>query len=130
MNAMKLNIGKLLAATAVLAAGSAIADDTYPYVDHSKFSGTRLRAEVQAELNAGGALATRQMEFANYGRVASGRTRTEVRAELGRAYANGSYSYNRAPEFVEFTRLASSGNVDQARADSIRSAGRAKNAGG
>ncbi|MET0962557.1 MAG: hypothetical protein ABWY05_07020 [Noviherbaspirillum sp.] len=128
MNAMKLNIGKLIAAAAVLAAGSAIADDTYPYVDHSKFSGARARAEVQAELRSGGALASRQMEFSDHARLASGRTRAEVRAELGRAYADGSYSYNRAPEFVDFTRLASSGSAGQARTASIRSA--AGNAGG
>ncbi|HEY8608021.1 MAG TPA: DUF4148 domain-containing protein [Noviherbaspirillum sp.] len=102
-----MNTKHMFAAVAFLAAGSACAGDIYPYVDHSKFTGTRTRAEVQAELNGAGAIASRQPEFVEFADVAADRTRDEVRAELARAYAEGNHVAGGASEFVEFGRVAS-----------------------
>jgi hypothetical protein len=117
-----MNVKNLIAAATVLITGSAIADDTYPYVDHSRFTGTKTRAEVQAELNAAGTTVFRQQEFVDHINTASGKSRAEVRAELERAYAQGYGLANRTPEFVEFTRVASHRNRNEVRAEAIQAA--------
>lgn len=118
-----MNAKNLIAAVAVFAAGSAFADSTYPYVDHSGFVSTKTRAEVVAELNqanANGQVAhnTEFVEFTNKN-VASGKTRAEVRAELEDAYAQGQYASNRNSEFVEFTNVASTKTRDQVRQEAV-----------
>jgi len=122
-----MNAKNLIAAVAVFAAaGSAFADSTYPYVDHSGFVSTKSRAEVIAELNqanANGQVAhnTEFVEFTNKN-VASGKTRAEVRAELEKAYAEGQYASNRNTEFVEFTNVASTKTRDQVRQEAVAAA--------
>jgi hypothetical protein len=69
------------------AAGAAFADDTYPYVDHSKFVSTKTRAEVRAELakaRADGELAQRK-EFVEHSHAVSPRAPEEVRNETTQA---------------------------------------------
>ncbi|GIZ53028.1 hypothetical protein [Noviherbaspirillum aridicola] len=115
-----MKIKNLIAVAAVLAAGSAIADDTYPYVDQSKFVGTKSRAEVRAELNGAPALAQRSPEFVEPTAAATaGKTRAEVQAELERDYARGVYASNRSPEFVEFTQVASTRSRDEVRQEAV-----------
>jgi Domain of unknown function (DUF4148) len=117
-----MNVKNLIAAVAVLAAGSAFADDTYPYVDHSKFVGTKTRAEVTAELNGAPALAARSPEFIDSTAVAAGKTRAEVQAELARDYAQGVHASNRTSEFVEFTQVASTRTRDEVRQEAVQAA--------
>jgi len=93
-----MNMKAIFAAIAVTAAGSASAGDVYPYVDHSKFSGTRTRAEVQAELRAAPPVSARLHEFVEQPAVASARKHDEVRAEVGRG------------DTEEFSYAASSGS--------------------
>ncbi len=79
-----MNIAKIIAATALIAAaGSAFAETQYP-VD-KPFVSTKIRAEVIAEVNqAGGNLGRRNyQETFNPVPVASAKTRAEVVAELG-----------------------------------------------
>lgn len=102
-----MKLKHMIAAAAVFAAGSAFADDTYPYVDHSRFVGTKTRAQVQAEMDGAGSIASRQQEYVEHTHVAAGKTRSEVRAELERLYAEGTHAANRMPEYVEFTQVAS-----------------------
>lgn len=101
----------LIAAAAMLVSGAALAETTYPYVDHSKFVGVKSRAEVQAELAGAGTIAARQHEFIDYTRVASGMNRADVRAELARSYADGSYASNRMSEFADFSQPAQAGRA-------------------
>lgn len=115
-----MNIKNLVAIAAVLVAGSAFADDTYPYVDHSKVVGTKSRAEVTAEL--AGASTARQTEYADQAVVATGKTRAEVTAELERDYAQGRYAATANPEFVEFTQVASRRSRDEVRQEAIQAA--------
>lgn len=120
MNAKNL----IIAASLFAAAGSALADQTFPYVDHSNFAGTKTRAEVVAELNnanANGQIA-RNSEFVEHTNVASTKTRAEVRAELEREYAEGRYASNNVPEFVEHTKVASTRTRDEVRKEAIQSA--------
>ncbi|MFL9878335.1 DUF4148 domain-containing protein [Herbaspirillum rhizosphaerae] len=80
-----MNIAKIIAATALIAAaGSAFAETQYP-VD-KPFVSTKTRAEVVAEVKqAGGDLGRRNyQETFNPAPVASSKTRAEVLAELGR----------------------------------------------
>lgn len=116
-----MKIKNLFAVAAVLVAGSAMADDTYPYVDHSKFVGNKTRAEVMAELNGAPALAQRSPEFVDTATAAApaGKTRAQVQAELERDYAQGVYASNRSPEYVEFTQVASTRSRDEVRQEAI-----------
>ncbi|KRB82169.1 DUF4148 domain-containing protein [Noviherbaspirillum sp. Root189] len=79
----------LIAAVVFSTAGSAFADATYPYVDHSKFTGTKTRAEVYAELERayaqGDHIATNTSEFIEFNQVDSTRSREEVHTEAIRA---------------------------------------------
>lgn len=79
----------LIAAVVVFTAGSAFADTTYPYVDQSKFTGTKTRAEVYAELERahkdGDPIATSMAEFVEFNQVASTRSREAVHTEAIRA---------------------------------------------
>lgn len=88
-----MNVKHLIAAVAVLASGSALADNTYPYVDHSSFTGTKTRAEVRTELERlhaeGNHVANRTPEFVEFTHVASTRSREEVRAEAIQAGRGG-----------------------------------------
>jgi hypothetical protein len=124
-----MNVKHLIAAVAALAAGSALADNTYPYVDHSSFTGTKTRAQVRAELNGADTIAFRQQEFIEHTKVASGKTRAEVRAELAQLYAEGNYVSNRRPEFVEFTHVASTRSRAEVRAEAIQAGRRATSKG-
>ncbi len=129
-----MNAKKLIAAAVVFAAaGSALADNIYPYVDHSKFVSTKTRAEVMAELNqanAAGQIA-RGSEFVEFNNVVSTKTRAQVQAELQKAYAEGQYANNRNNEFVEFTQVASTRTRDEVRREAIEAAqaNQAKGAG-
>lgn len=116
-----MNVKNLIAAVAVLGTGSALADNTYPYVDHSKFTGTMTRAQVQAEMNSAGTVAFRQQEFVEHTQVASGKTRAEVRAELERFQAEGNDVARGSSEFVEFTHVASTRSRDEVQAEAIPS---------
>ena len=120
----------LIAAAAVLVAGSASAGHTYPYVDHGGFAGTKARAEVRAELAGAGDIGSRMPEFADAGRAAPGKTRREVRAELDRAHLDGSHALTRMSEFVDFRLPASGHGRDGARARRLQAAGRAHGSGG
>ena len=117
-----MNAKHLIAAVAVLASSSALADTTYPYVEHTHFTGTKIRAQVQAELNGAGTIVSRQQEFSEHTKVASGKTRAEVRAELEHLYAEGNHIANRTPEFVEFTHVATTRSRAEVRAEAIRHA--------
>lgn len=73
----------IAALTLITAGGAALADDTYPYVDHSKFVSTKTRAEVIAELKqaqANGEL-NANTEFVEFKNFASTRNRDDVRKE-------------------------------------------------
>jgi hypothetical protein len=112
-----MNLKYLITAAAMLVSGAAFADDTYPYVDHSRFTGAKSRAEVQAELASAGPITSRLHEFVDYTRVASGKARGEIRAELDRAYAEGSYVSNRMSEYTDFGQAARTGSAAAALAD-------------
>jgi hypothetical protein len=112
-----MNVKYLITAAAMLVSGAAFADDTYPYVDHSRFTGAKDRAEVQAELASAGPITSRQHEFVDYTRVASGKARGEIRAELERAYAEGSYASSRMSEYTDFSQVARTGSAASTLAD-------------
>ena len=119
----------LIAAAAVLVAGSASAGHTYPYVDHGGFAGTKERAEARAGLAGAGDIRSRMPEFADAGRAAPGKARDEVRAELDRAHLDGSHASNRMTEFVDFRPLASGRGRDWVRAQRLQAASRAHGSG-
>lgn len=123
-----MNLKHLIAAVAALAAGAALADTTYPYVDHSGFSGTMTRAEVRAGLDETGSVAFRRQEFVEHTEVASGKTREEVRADLERHHAEGSDVARGTQEFVEFTNVASTRSRDEVREEAM-AAGRSASSG-
>nr|WP_314626523.1 hypothetical protein [uncultured Noviherbaspirillum sp.] len=106
-----MNIKYLIAAATMLVSGAVLADSTYPYVDHSRFAGTRDRADVQAELAASSPISSRLNEFVDTTHVASGKSRADIRAELDRAHAEGSHASNRMSEFTDFSRPAGSGRA-------------------
>jgi hypothetical protein len=106
-----MNVKYLITAAALLVSGAAFADDTYPYVDHSRFIGAKDRAEVQAELASAGPVTSRLHEFVDQTRVASGKGRGEIRAELERAYAEGTYASNRMSEYTDFSQVARTGSA-------------------
>jgi hypothetical protein len=106
-----MNVKYLITAAAMLVSGAAFANDTYPYVDHSRFIGAKDRAEVQAELASAGPIRSRLHEFVDHTHVASGKARGEIRAELDRAYAEGSYASNRMSEYTDFSQVARTGSA-------------------
>lgn len=91
-----MNAKYLIATVALFAAGSAFADQIYPYSDFSGFQGTKTRAEVTAELNeahAQGNYVAGGTEFvAPDAKFASTKTRAEVIAELEQSKTDGSYA--------------------------------------
>ena len=117
-----MNTKAIFSAIAITAAGSAAAGDVYPYVDHSKFTGARTRAEVQAELQAAAPVSARLQEFVDQPGIASARTRSEVRAELERDYAEGNHIANRNPEFVDFTYATSTRSREEVQREAIEAA--------
>lgn len=117
-----MKLKHLIAAVAALAAGSAFADDTYPYVDHSHFVGSKTRAQVQAELESAGSMASRQPEYVEHVNVASGKTRAEVWAELERLDAEGLHIASRVPEYVEFKQMASTRSRKEVLAEAMQAA--------
>jgi hypothetical protein len=124
-----MNLKHLIAAVAALAAGAALADTTYPYVDHSSFSGTMTRAQVRAELDDTRSVAFRRQEFVEHTWVASGKTRDEVRADLARLHTKGSDVARGTQEFVEFTNVASTRSRAEVQEEAI-SAGLARSSPG
>jgi hypothetical protein len=91
-----MNIKNLIAAAAVFTvAGSALAEQTYPYVDFAGVQSTRTRAEVTAELNQAQAqrgYVIGGQEFAAPDATFAGtRSRSQVAAELQRAQEEGTY---------------------------------------
>lgn len=111
-----MNVKQLFVAVAVLTAGSAFAESTYPFVEHSSFASTRTRAQVQAELADAGTVVSRQ-EFVEHRTVASGKTRAEVRAELARLHAEGTHVAGGSPEFVEHRQVASTRSREEVGAE-------------
>ena len=112
-----MKVEYLIAAAAMLVSGAAFADDTYPYVDHSRFTGAKDRAEVQAERASAGPITSRLHEFVDHTHAASGKARGEIRAELDRAYAEGSYTSNRMSEYTDFSQVARTGSAAPTLAD-------------
>jgi hypothetical protein len=92
----KMNAKNLIAAVAVFAAaGSAFADQPYPYVDFGGFQGTRTRAEVAAELqqaqSAGNYVVGGEETTSPVADFAAVKSRVQVVAELRRAQEDGAY---------------------------------------
>jgi hypothetical protein len=90
-----MNAKNLIVALSVVAAGSAFADSTYPYVDHSGFKSTKTRAEVMAELQQAKAdnnyvVGGREFVAADANFVST-KTRAQVLAELEDAQRSGTY---------------------------------------
>jgi hypothetical protein len=112
-----MKVKYLITAAAMLVSGAAFADDTYPYVDHSRFTGVKDRAEVRAELASAGPITSRLHEFADYTRVASGKARGEIRAELEHDYAEGNYASNRMSEYIDFSHAARTSRAASTLAD-------------
>jgi len=106
-----MNAKNLIAAVSLLtAAGSVLADQTYPFVEHTNVASSRTRAEVVAETKpAAGS------EFVEHKNIASTKTRAEVRHELAYQPVGG------AP-FVEHTNVASSRTRDEVRNEAIQAA--------
>ncbi len=120
-----MNAKKLIAAVAVFAAaGSAMADQTYPYVEFSNTPSVKTRAEVIAEMQGQtpAAKQAKNSEYVEFNQVATGKTRAEVRAELDKAYADGQYADNASQEYVEFTNVASTRTRDEVRREAIQAA--------
>lgn len=69
---------------------------------------------------AAGAAAAENTEYVEFNNVKTAKTRAEVRAELEQAYRTGQLAQ---PEFVEFTRVATSGKSrDEVRKEAIQAA--------
>lgn len=110
-----MNAKNLIAAVAVFAAaGSAFADQTYPFVEFTNVPSTLTRAEVAATVAPAQAA---RPEFVEYTKVAGEKTRAEVRAELADAHAGA-----HAPEFVEFANVASTRTREDVRKEAIQAA--------
>ncbi|HJV79418.1 DUF4148 domain-containing protein [Noviherbaspirillum sp.] len=120
-----MNAKNLIAAVAVLtAAGSALADQTYPYVDFSNHASTKTRAEVIAEMQAAtpAELQAKNTEYVEFKTAAvPGKTRAEVRAELEQAYASGQVATGNN-EYVEFTHVASTRSREEVRNEAMQAA--------
>ncbi|TFV91842.1 DUF4148 domain-containing protein [Oxalobacteraceae bacterium OM1] len=113
----------ILAATVFAAAGAAFADAPEQYVDHSRFVGTKTRAEVRAELNNAAPTETlaRGNQVVDFSNVAtSGKTRAEVRAELNNAAPTETLA--RGNQYVDFSNVASTRTREEVRAEAVRSA--------
>jgi hypothetical protein len=80
----------------------------------------KLIAAVALSTLAGSVLAAGQSEFVDYTGFKSEKTRTEVRAELAEANAQGQVTH--APEFVEYTRVASTNVRGKAGQEVVQSA--------
>jgi hypothetical protein len=105
-----MNAKNLIAAVALLtAAGSVLADQTYPFVEHTNVASTKTRAEVVAETRPAGT------EFVEHKNAASTKTRAEVRHELAQSVGSN-------PEFVEHTNIASTRTRDEVRNEAIQAA--------
>jgi hypothetical protein len=115
----KMKVKYLITVAAMLVTGAEFADDTYPYVDHSRFTGSKDRAEVEAELASAGPVTSRLHEFVDYTRVTSGKARGEFRAELERAYAGSNYASTRMSEYIDFSQAARTASAAAAVADLI-----------
>jgi hypothetical protein len=112
---MKMNAKNLIAAVVVFAAaGSAFADQTYPFVEFTNVVSTKTRAEVAATVTPA---QTARPEFVEYTKVAGEKTRAEVRAELVTAH-----DVAHASEFVEYTNVASTRSRDEVRKEAIQAA--------
>lgn len=106
-----MNAKNLIAAVSLLtAAGSVLADQTYPFVEHTNVASTKTRAEVVAETKP--AVNT---EFVEHTNVASTKTRAEVRHELAYQPVGGT-------EFVEHTNIASTRTREEVRNEAIQAA--------
>ena len=114
----------IIAASLFAAAGSVLADNVSPYVDQTRFTGTRTRAEVVAELNRETAeeKLARRAEYVEPARFAGTRTRAEVLAELESEYAADRYAATRSPEYVEHTKFVSTRSRDEVRKEAIQAA--------
>jgi hypothetical protein len=126
-----MNTKQLIAALAVFAAaGSASAQQIYPFVEHTGYSSSVSRADVQAAGKAGNATTQRAAttsEFTDYTKVATEKTRAEVRAELA---AEHEFQVARNPEFTDATRFASAKTRDEVRREAIQAARAATKASG
>jgi hypothetical protein len=117
----QMNI-KMTSVALALIATSAAAFAADEFVEHTNYTSTRTRAEVQAELNntlAQNQVSTHQ-EFVEHQPIVSGKSRAEVRAELEAAYAQGTLGHR--PEFVEHTYVASTKSRDEVRNEAIQAA--------
>lgn len=101
----------LIAAVSLLtAAGSVLADQTYPFVEHTGIASSKTRAEVVADVKPAAGT-----EFVEHKNVAGGKTRAEVRHELAQSVGSN-------PEFVEHTNVASTRTRDEVRSEAIQAA--------
>jgi len=107
-----MNAKNLIAAVSLLtAAGSVLADQTYPYVEHTNVPSTKTRAEVIAEMKQPVA----NTEYVEHKNVASTKTRAEVRHELAYQPVGGT-------EFVEHLNVATSRTREEVRNEAIQAA--------
>lgn len=134
-----MNAKYLIAAVAVFAAGSAMAEQTYPYVDFTGVQSTRTRAEVIAEMKQvtpaeKQAQNSEYVDFSTAKAAPIGKTRAQVRAELEQAYYAGQYAGNRNTESVDFTNVASTRTREEVRQEALQTArdnqAKGKNFGG
>lgn len=123
MNAKKL----ILAASIFAAAGAALADAPEQYVDHSRYVGTKTRAEVRAELNNAApeqtlARGDQVVDFSKVAATTGGKTRAEVRAELEQAYKSGEFALTNTPQVVDFSKVASTRTREEVRNEAVQAA--------
>lgn len=113
---------KMTSVALALIATSAAAFAAEEFVEHTNFTSTRTRAEVQTELNNTPAQnqVSMQQEFVEHQPLVSGKSRAEVRAELEAAYAQGTFGHT--PEFVEHTHVASTRSREDVRNEAIQAA--------
>jgi hypothetical protein len=111
-----MNAKYLIAALTVFAAGTAAAEQTYPFVEHTGYVSAVPRSEVKTAIAQPAAGSS---EFTDYTRVATEKSRAEVRAEL-----TGEHEFQvaRNPEFTDPTRFASVKSRDEVRQEAIRAA--------
>lgn len=114
MNAKQL-IATVAAIASFTAAGSAFADQTYPYVEFSGFKSTKTRAEVMAELRdsqATGHQVVGGSEFTTPdAKFVSTKTRAQVMAELRQAQEDGSYALAHQEFSGQYPGLQNGGNA-------------------
>jgi hypothetical protein len=118
-----MNTKQMIAALAVFAAaGSASAQQIYPFVEHTGYVSSVSRADFQTAAKASNATtqpAATSSEFTDYTKVATEKTRAEVRAELA---AEHEFQVARNPEFTDATRFASAKTRDEVRREAIQAA--------